>query len=140
MKQLTILSILFILFSCQEKTEEITVTNPEAKMLFGVEITDTPTDNVQSLRKTTLYVYTNATSKDELCSSKSLLSDIAYEEIWIIQDKNDPMQNRSRKSLKEVDAQDVLDKMCNNVDNAVYTLADMEKFGKYKQEYKAFFD
>jgi|GEM_PF-3811132 len=115
------------------------VSNPESKMLFSVQFTAAPQEGIKTLERKVYSVYTNTSNKKELCSTKSLLSDIAYEETWIIENKNDPMQNRQRTELKKVNAQEVLEIMCNAGEEAIFAVADLEKFGEYKQEYTAFF-
>ncbi|KEZ93032.1 hypothetical protein [Nonlabens ulvanivorans] len=113
---------------------------PDIKILYSVQFTDEPLGDVKTLNRTIYTVYSNASTKDELCDTKSILSDKAYKEIWVIDDKNDPKQNRSRIGLQEIDAKDALHFICSDIENAIYTKADMEKFGKYKPEYKAFLD
>ncbi len=121
-------------------TDDTVVSNPDSKIMFSVQFTDVPQEGIKTLERKIYSLYTNTSNKKELCGTKSLLSDIAYEETWVIEDKNDPNQNRKRTEFKEIDAQKVLEIMCNAGDDAIFSSADMEKFGKYKKEYTAFFN
>lgn len=118
----------------------ITVTNSNPRIVFGIQLDQTPTDQTDTIRRTIYSICTTTNNKEELCNTKSLLKDIAYEETWVIYDKNDPMQNRHRTELKEIDAQHVLEVMCNAGDDAVFFSADLDKFGFHYEEFTAFFD
>lgn len=116
------------------------ISNPDARILFRIQLDQTPTDNTETTRRTIYSIYTAASNKGELCRTKSLLSDIAYEETWVINDKNDPKQTSQRPKIREVDAQNVLEIICDAGNESVFFSIDLNKFGAEHKEFKAFFD
>ncbi|WP_397300404.1 hypothetical protein [Nonlabens ulvanivorans] len=113
-------------------------SNLDTRILFGIQLDQETAEDADSIIRTVYSICTSTSNKNELCDTKILLNDIGYEETWLIYDKNDPKQNRKRTEMKEIDAQEVLEIMCNADDDAVFFSADLNKFGQYHQEYKAF--